>query len=410
MDYGQMALDLHKQKKGKLEVTSKVPVANEQDLSVAYTPGVAEPCRQIALDTMSVYDYTIKSNYIAVVSDGTSVLGLGDIGPEAAMPVMEGKCILFKNFGDVDAIPLCVNTTDPDEIVKLLIQLSPSFGGYNLEDISGPRCFEIERKLKEALNIPIFHDDQHGTAVVVLAAIINGLKITQREMNKQKIIVNGAGAAGISVSRLLKSAGAGDVILCDTRGAIYPGRPEGMNAEKNQIALETNIHQQKGTLAEVLQGADIFIGVSKAGVLTKEMVASMNLQPIILALANPTPEIFPDEALEAGAAVVGTGRSDFPNQVNNVLAFPGIFRGALDAMATDINEAMKKAAAEAIAALVSPEELSAQYIIPKAFDRRVGPHVAAAVCQAAMDSGIARKRISFEQELQQVKQRMAKFE
>jgi malate dehydrogenase (oxaloacetate-decarboxylating) len=406
MDYGQMALKLHKENKGKLEVTSKVSVNNEQDLAVAYTPGVAEPCRQIAIDKMSVYDYTIKSNYIAVVSDGTAVLGLGDIGPEAAMPVMEGKCVLFKTFGDVDAIPICLNTKDPDEIVKTVMLLAPSFGGFNLEDISGPRCFEIERRLKKVLDVPVFHDDQHGTAVVVLAALINSLKLTKREFKNIKIVVNGAGAAGVSVSRLLKSAGAGDVILCDTKGAIYHGRKNGMNEEKEKIAQETNLNNQSGSLEEVLVGADVFIGLSKAGVLKQEMIRTMNQQAIVFAMANPDPEIYPQEALAAGAAVVGTGRSDFANQVNNVLAFPGIFRGALDAMATDINEAMKIAAAQAIAAIVTDEELSAQYILPKAFDLSVGPRVAAAVAQAALDSGIARKRLSYDQELAQATLRM----
>ncbi|HCP15902.1 MAG TPA: NAD-dependent malic enzyme [Peptococcaceae bacterium] len=408
MNYGEESLKLHKEARGKLEIRSKVPVRDQHDLSIAYTPGVAEPCLRIAADKMAVYEYTIKSNFVAIVSDGTAVLGLGDIGPEAAMPVMEGKCILFKAFGGVDAVPLCVDTKDPDEIVKLVTQLAPTFGGINLEDISGPRCFEIERKLKEKLNIPVFHDDQHGTAVVVLAALINSLKIVGKSFDEIKVVVNGAGAAGISVTRLLKSAGTADVILCDTKGAIYRGRPVGMNPEKEKIALETNLNNQSGSLADVLKGADVFIGVSSAGAVDQAMVKGMKPKAIIFALANPVPEIYPEEALAAGAAVVGTGRSDFPNQVNNVLAFPGIFRGALDTMATDINEDMKKAAAYAIAGMVTEDELNPSYVMPKAFDLRVGPHVAAAVAQAAVDSGIARLRISYEHELEQAEKRMGR--
>jgi len=406
MNYGEEALKMHKAAQGKLEIRSKVPVKNEHDLSVAYTPGVAEPCLRIAADKMAVYDYTIKPNYVAIVSDGTAVLGLGDIGPEAAMPVMEGKCILFKAFGGVDAIPLCIDTKDPDEIVKFVTQLAPSFGGINLEDISGPRCFEIERKLKEKLDIPVFHDDQHGTAVVVLAALINSAQLTSKRFEEMKVVVNGAGAAGISVTRLLKSAGVADVILCDTKGAIYRGRTQGMNPEKDLIAQETNIANQEGSLADVMVKADVFIGLSKAGVVSEAMIQSMKKQPIIFAMANPVPEIYPEAALAAGAAVVGTGRSDFPNQVNNVLAFPGIFRGALDVMATDINEEMKKAASYAIAGIVTAEELSATYVLPKAFDLRVGPRVAAAVAQAAVDSGIARRQLSYDQELEQAALRM----
>lgn len=406
MNYGEEALILHKKFRGKLEIRSKVPVKNQQDLSIAYTPGVAEPCLHIAADKMAVYDYTIKSNYVAIVSDGTAVLGLGDIGPEAAMPVMEGKCILFKVFGGVDAIPLCVDTKDPDEIVKLVTQLAPSFGGINLEDISGPRCFEIERRLKEKLNIPVFHDDQHGTAIVVLAGLINALKIVGKRFEEIKVVVNGAGAAGISVTRLLKSAGAADVILCDTKGAIFRGRPVGMNSEKERIASETNQFNQSGTLADVLQGADVFIGVSSAGAVDEAMIRSMKAKSIIFAMANPVPEIYPEEALAAGAAVVGTGRSDFPNQVNNVLAFPGIFRGALDVMATDINEEMKKAAAFAIAGMISDEELNPGYVIPKAFDSKIGPRVAAAVAQAAVASGIARRPLTYDQELEQAAKMM----
>lgn len=408
MNYAELSLKMHKELKGKLEVTSKVPVANKDDLSTAYTPGVAEPCKVIAKDKDAVWDYTIKSNYIAVVSDGTAVLGLGDIGPEAAMPVMEGKCVLFKEFGGVDAVPLCVDTKDVDEIVKLVVQLAPSFGGINLEDISGPRCFEIERKLKKMVDIPIFHDDQHGTAVVVLSGLINALKLVKKEFANIEVVVNGAGAAGISTTRLLKAFGTKNVILCDTKGAIYEGRKEGMNKEKEMVAQETNNNKEKGSLAEVLKGKDVFIGVSGAGLVTKEMVQSMNSDAIVFAMANPTPEIFPDEAKAAGARVVGTGRSDFANQVNNVLAFPGIFRGTLDVMAKDINEDMKKAASYALANIITDEELNEDYVIPKAFDLRVGPKVAAAVAEAAVKCGIARRPLSYEEAFKKAEAKMKK--
>ncbi|MCR4441444.1 MAG: malic enzyme-like NAD(P)-binding protein [Peptococcaceae bacterium] len=400
MDYSKEALRLHKELKGKLEVISKVPVSNKDDLSIAYTPGVAEPCKVIARDRAAVYDYTIKSNYIAVVSDGTAVLGLGDIGPEAAMPVMEGKCVLFKEFGGVDAVPLCLDTKDVDEIVETVIRLAPSFGGFNLEDISGPRCFEIERRLKAALDIPVFHDDQHGTAVVVLGGLINALKIVNKDISEVEIVISGAGAAGISTARLLNTFGAKNVVLCDTKGAIYEGRPEGMNSEKALLAKETNRNREKGDLKDIIRGKDVFIGVSQAGLVTKEMVQSMNKDAIIFAMANPVPEIFPDEAKAGGARIVGTGRSDFANQVNNVLAFPGIFRGALDVMAKDINEEMKIAAARALAEIITLEELNEDYVIPRAFDLRVGPRVAAAVAEAAVKSGVARRVLTYEEELE----------
>lgn len=408
MDYNQEALKLHKELQGKLEVISKVPVANKDDLSIAYTPGVAEPCKHIHKDKSLVYTYTIKKNYIAVVSDGTAVLGLGDIGPEAAMPVMEGKCVLFKEFGGVDAVPLCVDTKKVDEIVKLVVQLAPSFGGINLEDISGPRCFEIEREIKKQVDIPIFHDDQHGTAVVVLSGLINALKIVKKDIKDIEVVINGAGAAGISTARLLKSSGVGNVVLCDTNGAIYSGRPNGMNPEKELLAKETNKRAEKGDLAEVMKGKDVFIGVSAPGIVTPEMIKSMNKDAIVFAMANPVPEIFPDLAKAAGAKVVGTGRSDFANQVNNVLAFPGIFRGALDVMASDINEEMKIAAAYALAGIIKEDELNEEYVIPKAFDLRVGPAVAAAVAEAAVKSGVARLPLTYEQELEQAKKIMKK--
>lgn len=408
MNYAEMALKMHKELKGKLEVISKVPVANKDDLSTAYTPGVAEPCKVIAKDKDAVWEYTIKSNYIAVVSDGTAVLGLGDIGPEAAMPVMEGKCVLFKEFGGVDAVPLCVDTKDVDEIVKLVVQLAPSFGGINLEDISGPRCFEIERRLKKALDIPIFHDDQHGTAVVVLSGLINALKLVKKDFSEIEVVVNGAGAAGISTTRLLNAFGTKNVVLCDTKGAIYEGRKEGMNPEKELLAKETNSNKEKGSLAEIIKGKDVFIGVSGPGVVSKEMVKSMNKEAIVFAMANPTPEIFPDEAKEAGARIVGTGRSDFANQVNNVLAFPGIFRGTLDVLAKDINEEMKMAASHALADIIKPEELNEEYVIPKAFDLRVGPRVAAAVAEAAVESGVARRPLTYEEALKLAEAKMKK--
>ena len=400
MNYNEMAIKMHKELKGKLEVKSKITVKNRDDLSVAYTPGVAEPCRVINKDKDAVWDYTIKSNYIAVVSDGTAVLGLGNIGPEAAMPVMEGKCVLFKEFGGVDAVPLCIDTKDTDEIVKFVVQLAPSFGGINLEDISGPRCFEIERKLKARLDIPIFHDDQHGTAVVVLSGLINALKLVNKQFSEIEVVVSGAGAAGISTTRLLNVFGVKNVVLCDKNGAIFEGRQVGMNSEKEILARETNKNKEKGTLADIMRGKDVVIGVSAPGLITKNMVNSMNKDAVVFAMANPTPEIFPDEAKEAGARIVGTGRSDYANQVNNVLAFPGIFRGALDVMAKDINEDMKKAAAYALAEIITPEELNEENVIPKAFDLRVGPRMAAAVAEAAVKSGVARKNTTYEEELE----------
>jgi len=401
MDYGQESLKLHRENKGKLSVAGKVPVNNKEDLSIAYTPGVAEPCKEIAQNKELVYEYTIKSNYVAVVTDGTAVLGLGDIGPEAALPVMEGKCVLFKEFGGVDAIPLCVDSKDPEEIVRLVVRLAPAFGGFNLEDISGPRCFEIERKLKEILDIPVFHDDQHGTAAVVLAGLINALKIVKKDFPGIKVVVNGAGAAGISITRLLHTFGVEDVILCDSQGAIYRDRTVGMNPEKKLIALETNPANFKGTLCEVIKNRDVFIGVSSAGLVNQDMIRSMNKDAVIFAMANPNPEIFPSEAKAAGARIVGTGRSDFANQVNNVLAFPGIFRGALDVRAKEINEEMKKAAAIAIASIVESWELNEDYVIPKAFDKRVGPRVAAAVAEAAVRTAIARRVLTYQEELEQ---------
>ena len=389
MDYAKESLRLHYEWKGKLEVTPRAAVDSKEALSLAYTPGVAQPCLEIQKDINKSYELTRRWNTVAVVTDGTAVLGLGDIGPEAGMPVMEGKCVLFKAFGDVDAIPLCVRSKDVDEIVKTVALLAGSFGGVNLEDISAPRCFEIEKKLKECCDIPIFHDDQHGTAIITLAGLINALKLVGKNIEEVKIVTSGAGAAGIAIIKLLMSMGLKNVIMTDRTGAIYKGR-EGLNPIKQEMAEITNLNCEKGTLAEVIKGADVFIGVSAPGTLTKEMVQTMAKDPIIFACANPIPEIFPDEAKAGGAAVVSTGRSDFPNQVNNVLAFPGIFRGALDVRASDINDAMKVAAAYALAGLVSDEELNADYIIPAAFDPRVKDAVAKAVAKAAVDSGVAR--------------------
>lgn len=389
MDYAKESLRLHEQWQGKIEVVATVPVSTKDDLSLAYTPGVAQPCLEIQKDPAKSYTLTRRHNLCAVITDGSAVLGLGDIGPEAGMPVMEGKCVLFKAFGGVDAFPLCIKTQDVDEFVRTVYLLSGSFGGVNLEDIAAPRCFEIERKLKELCDIPIFHDDQHGTAVITLAGLTNALKVVGKRKEDVKIVISGAGAAAISICKLLLSAGVRDVTLCDRRGAIYAGR-DGLNWIKEEMAAVTNLRRQHGSLADVIVGADVFIGVSRPGMLTREMVQTMNRDAIIFACANPTPEIFPDEAKAGGAAVVSTGRSDYPNQINNVLAFPGIFRGAFDVRASDINEEMKMAAAQALAGLISEDELSADYIIPKAFDPRVGPAVAAAVAQAARDTGVAR--------------------
>ena len=390
MDYAKESLRLHEQWKGKIEVTATVPVQSKEDLSLAYTPGVAQPCLEIQKDRSKSYDLTRRHNLCAVITDGSAVLGLGDIGPEAGMPVMEGKCVLFKAFGGVDAFPLCVKTKDVDEFVQAVYLISGSFGGINLEDISAPRCFEIERKLKEKCDIPIFHDDQHGTAIITLAGLTNALKVVGKRKEDVRIVTSGAGAAAVSIVRLMLSAGFRDITMCDRNGAIYAGRPVGMNWIKEEMAQKTNLQKRAGTLAEQLVGADVFIGVSAPGQVTREMVATMNRDPIIFACANPTPEIFPDEAKAGGAKVVSTGRSDYPNQINNVLAFPGVFRGAFDVRASDINEEMKMAAAGALAALISPEELSADYIIPQAFDPRVGPAVAKAVAEAARRTGVAR--------------------
>lgn len=389
MSVQQEALELHKKLKGKIEVVSRVEVKSRKDLSLAYTPGVAQPCLEIQKNVNLSYELTRRWNTVAVVTDGTAVLGLGDIGPEAGMPVMEGKCVLFKVFGDVDAFPLCIRSKDVDEIVNTVKLIAGSFGGINLEDISAPRCFEIERRLKKECDIPIFHDDQHGTAVVTLAAMINALKIVKKDLKDVSVVINGAGAAGIAITRLLMSMGLQKVILCDREGAIYEGRGN-LNAEKELMAKISNRERKKGTLADVLVGADVFIGVSGPGVVTGDMVRTMAKDPVIFAMANPVPEIMPDDAKEAGAKVVGTGRSDFANQINNVLAFPGIFRGALDVRASDINDEMKIAAAEAIASLISEEELSPDYIIPAPFDPRVGETVAKAVAKAARESGVAR--------------------
>lgn len=389
MDYRKESLKQHYKWKGKIEVISAAKVQNKHDLSIAYTPGVAEPCLEIQKDVDKSYELTRRWNMVAVVTDGTAVLGLGDIGPEAGMPVMEGKCVLFKEFGNVDAFPLCVKSKEVDDIVETVYQISGSFGGINLEDIAAPRCFEIEQKLKERCDIPIFHDDQHGTAVVTAAAMINAMKLTGRELEEQEVVVSGAGAAGVAVTKLLMSMGLRNVILCDSKGAIYEGR-EGLNPFKQEMAKISNREMKKGSLEDVLAGSDVFIGVSAPGIVSEEMVKSMNPDPIIFAMSNPTPEIMPDLAKKAGASVVGTGRSDFANQINNVLAFPGIFRGAFDVRASDINDEMKISAAYAIAGLVSDEELNEEYVIPAPFDERVGEAVAKAVAEAAKRSGVAR--------------------
>ena len=390
MDYGKRSLEKHAEWKGKIEVAVRAAVDSSEALSLAYTPGVATPCLEIQKDPSKSYDLTRRWNMVAVVTDGTAVLGLGDIGPEASMPVMEGKCALFKAFGDVDAVPICIDSKSVDEIVETVRLISKSFGGVNLEDISAPRCFEIEKRLKACTEIPVFHDDQHGTAVITLAGLTNALKLVGKKLPEVRIVLNGAGAAATAITKLLITAGAVDVILCDRSGAIWNGRNEHMNPAKQEIAELTNPKHRKGTLAEVLQGADVFIGVSAPGMLTTEMVRTMNRDAIVFACANPTPEIFPEDAKAGGAAVVSTGRSDYPNQVNNVLCFPGVFRGALDVRASDINDAMKLAAAKALADLVSEKELCADYILPKAFDPRVKDAVAAAAARAARESGVAR--------------------
>ena len=389
MDYASESLKRHYDWKGKIEVVCRCPLEDKDDLSLAYTPGVAQPCLEIQKDVNKSYELTRRSNLVAVVTDGTAVLGLGDIGPEAGMPVMEGKCALFKAFGDVDAVPICVRSKEVDDIVKTVSLIAGSFGGINLEDISAPRCFEIEEKLKETCDIPIFHDDQHGTAVVTLAALLNALMLTGKKMEEIKVVTSGAGAAGIAIIKLLIAMGLKNVILCDRKGAIYEGR-EGLNKEKEEMAKITNRNHEAGTLEEVLKGADVFIGVSAPGCVTQDMVRSMNENPILFPMANPTPEIMPDLAKEAGAAVVGTGRSDFPNQINNVLAFPGIFRGALDVRASEINDEMKIAAAKAIASFVTDDLLSADYIIPSALDKNVATAVAEAVAKVAKETGVAR--------------------
>jgi len=391
-DVKEAALRLHKEHQGKIEVESKVPLEKSRDLTLAYSPGVAEPCLAIKDDPEKIYDYTAKGNMVAVVTNGTAVLGLGNIGAGAGLPVMEGKAILFKGFAGVDAFPICLNTQDPDEVVRTVELIAPGFGGINLEDIKAPQCFDIEKALKARLDIPVFHDDQHGTAIVVVSALINAFKLTGRKFEEAKFVVNGAGAAGQAITRLIESMGGKNIILCDTHGAIYTGRPEGMNPYKDDIATVTNPQHEAGTLAEVLRGADVFIGVSVADCVTPDMVKSMAKDPIIMAMANPTPEIVPDVAKAAGASVVGTGRSDFPNQVNNLLAFPGIFRGALDVRATDINDEMAAAAAHALANLVPASELTADNVITSPFNPDVAPTVAAAVAKAAIETSVARRK------------------
>ncbi|MCI9147237.1 MAG: NADP-dependent malic enzyme [Hungatella sp.] len=389
MTLKEQALEKHYEWKGKIEVVSRTPIKSREQLSLAYTPGVAEPCLEIAKDPMKVYQLTRRQNLVAVITDGTAVLGLGDIGPEAAMPVMEGKCALFKEFAGVDAFPICIDSKDPKVIIDTVALISKSFGGINLEDISAPRCFEIEEELKKRCDIPVFHDDQHGTAIVVSAALLNAIKVTGKKLGSLEIVINGAGAAGISIAKMILQIGFGNVILCDIKGAVYEGA-DWLNPAQARMANVTNREKRQGTLADVMRGADVFIGVSRPGLVTGDMVRSMAQGAIVFPMANPTPEIMPEEALEAGAAVVGTGRSDFPNQINNVLAFPGIFKGALSVMATDITESMKMAAARAIASVVSEEELTAQYILPHAFDMRVSEAVAEAVAKDAKDNGLSR--------------------
>lgn len=388
------ALEMHKENQGKLEITPNIKVTNKEELSLAYSPGVAEPCKEIHEDSRKVYDYTIKANTVAVVTDGTAVLGLGNIGAEASIPVMEGKAVLFKSFAGINGVPIALDTTDTDEIVNTVKLLQPNYGGINLEDISAPRCFEIEETLKKETNIPVFHDDQHGTAIVTMAGLINALRVVDKDLSDIKVVLNGAGAAGIAIVKLLYSYGVRDMIMCDSKGAIYEGRQHGMNDTKAYVANWTNKDKIDGSLEEVIKDADVFIGVSVADLLTKDMVKSMAEDPIIFAMANPNPEIKPDDAKEAGAKVIGTGRSDFPNQINNVLAFPGIFRGALDVEATHINEDMKKAAVEAIADLIDEDELNPDYCIPGPFDKRVAPSVARSVAKAAMESGVARIEVN----------------
>ena len=390
MDYAKESLKLHGEWKGKIEVVTRVPVENKDDLSLAYTPGVAQPCLEIQKDVNKSYELTRRWNMCLVVTDGSAVLGLGDIGPEAGMPVMEGKCVLFKAFGDVDAFPLCIKSNDVDEIVNTIYLIYGSFGGVNMEDISAPRCFEIEKKLKEKCDIPIFHDDQHGTAIITLAGLTNALKVVGKKKEEVRVVMNGAGAAAISIARLLLTAGVKNITLCDRKGAIYEGRKEGMNPVKEEMSKITNPEKKSGSLADMLVGADVFIGVSAPGAVTTDMVKTMAKDAIIFACANPTPEIFPDDAKAGGAKVIATGRSDFPNQINNVLAFPGVFRGAFDVRAKDINDEMKIAAAEALAGLITDEELTPDYIIPKAFDKRVGAAVAKAVAETARKTGVAR--------------------
>ncbi len=404
MSLREEALHIHRVNQGKLESKAKIPVRNAHDLSLAYSPGVAEPCKDIYDDKNKVYDYTMKGNMVAVVSDGTAVLGLGNIGPEAALPVMEGKAVLFKSFAGVDAFPICLNTTDVEQIINTVKLLEPTFGGINLEDIAAPNCFVIEERLKKETNIPIFHDDQHGTAIVTVAGLVNALKLVGKSMSNIRVVANGAGAAGIAIIKLLYTYGVRDIIMCDTKGAIFENRLTGMNEVKAAVAKFTNRDQKEGSLADVIKGADVFIGVSVEGALTKDMVLSMNENPIIFAMANPVPEIMPEDAKEAGALVIGTGRSDYPNQVNNVLAFPGIFRGALDVRATHINEKMKVAAVEAIASLIKEDELKPEYVIPAPFDPRVAPAVASAVAKAAMETGVARIKVDPEQVAEKTRQ------
>lgn len=394
------SLNLHSRHQGKLEIRSKVAVENERDLSLAYSPGVAAPCREIHADPQKVHDYTMKGNTVAVITDGTAVLGLGNIGPQAALPVMEGKALLFKEFAGVDAFPICLDTTDAEEIIRTVKLLEPGFGGVNLEDIAAPTCFIVEQRLKQEMNIPVFHDDQHGTAIVTLAGLINSLKLVEKEVEDVKVVVNGAGAAGIAIVKLLAKFGFGHIVMCDTKGAIYKGRPNGMNPFKAEVAEMSNYRMEQGQLAEVIADADVFVGVSAEGALTESMVRSMNEDPVIFAMANPNPEILPHAAKSAGARVIGTGRSDFANQVNNVLAFPGLFRGALDVQASDINDAMKIAAVEAIAALIATDELHEEYVIPKPFDPRVAQAVAEAVSKAAEETGVA--KVSLKEPAQQI--------